>query len=172
MTGDILHKVLSKANRKLRLEGRSVLDNAGCHPPNIVSSNIKLVFLPPNTTSVLQPLDLGIIKTFKVHYRKFLMRFILSKIDTCSSATEVVKSVTILHAVRWVAEAWKNVGEMTVKKCFRRAGILKQDFRIVNLPSEEDPFADLDDSVDNNDAEDELTHLINVVQGQDIVYVP
>ena len=95
------------------------------------------------------------------------MRFVLSKIDTCSSASEVVKSVTILHAVRWVAEAWKNVSELTVKKCFHKAGILEQDFTIVQLPSETDPFADLDDSADNSDAEDELLHLMNAVQGSD-----
>ena len=170
MTGDILHKVLSKANRKLRLESRSVLllmDNAGCHPPDMFFSNIKIVFLPANTTSVLQPLDLGIIKTFKVHYRKFLMKFVLSKIDTCSNASQVVKSVTILHAVRWVAEAWKYVSEITVKKCFRQAGILKQDFSVVDLPSEADPFADLDETSDSGHAEEELTHLMNAVQGQD-----
>ena len=147
MTGDILQKVLSTVNKQLNQRGRSVLlflDNAGCHPPHMNFSNIKIVFLPPNTTSVLQPLDLGIIKTFKVHYRKFLMRFVLSKIDTCASASEVVKSVTILHAVRWVAEAWKNVHELTIKKCFRKAGILAQDFTIVQLPSQSDPFTDLE----------------------------
>ena len=95
------------------------------------------------------------------------MKFVLSKIDTCSNASEVVKSVTILHAVRWVAEAWKYVSEITVKKCFRRASILKQDFSIVDLPSEADPFADLDETADSGHEEEELTHLINAVQGQD-----
>jgi len=52
--------------------------------------------------SVLQPLDLGIIKNFKVHYRKLLLCHILSKIEECNTASEVVQSVTILNAVmRW-----------------------------------------------------------------------
>ena len=132
MTSDILQKVLSKVNQQLGQSDRSVLlllDNAGCHPPDMNFSNIKI--WPANTTSVLQPLDLGIIKMFKVHYQKFLMRFVLSKIGTYSSASEVVKSVTILHAVRWIAEAWKNVNELTIKKYFRKAGVLEQDFTIV-----------------------------------------
>ena len=33
-------------------------------------SNIKLLFFPPNTISKLQPLDQGIIRTFKTYYRK------------------------------------------------------------------------------------------------------
>ena len=67
MTGDILHKILSDFNHKMIQQKRSVLlfmDNAGCHPHDIEGkyNNIKIVFLPPNTTSKLQPLDLGVIQ--------------------------------------------------------------------------------------------------------------
>ena len=70
MSGDIMHKLLSKLNTRLRKESRSItlfMDNAGCHPEDVASkySNVKVVFLPPNTTSVLQPLDLGIITKFQ-----------------------------------------------------------------------------------------------------------
>lgn len=82
-------------------------------------SNIKIVFLPANTTSVLQPLDLRIIKALKVYYRTL--------VETCSSASKVVKSVTILHAVRWVGEALNNVSEHTLKNVFRKARILGEE---------------------------------------------
>ncbi|GBM92771.1 hypothetical protein AVEN_15297-1 [Araneus ventricosus] len=35
---------------------------------------IELVFLPPNSTCVLQPLDQGIIQNFKATYRKLLLQ--------------------------------------------------------------------------------------------------
>ena len=40
-----------------------------------------LVFLPPNATSVVQPLDQGIIASFKIQYKKKLLRWVLSKYD-------------------------------------------------------------------------------------------
>ena len=62
-----------------------LLDNAGCHPHDIEGkySNIKVIWLPANTTSKLQPLDLGIIQNFKTYYRKLLLKYVLSKIDEC-----------------------------------------------------------------------------------------
>ena len=71
MTGTILHNVLEKLKHRLKRNKRSILllmDNDGCHPADVKGkfSNIKIVFLPANTTSMLQPLDLGIIQNFKI----------------------------------------------------------------------------------------------------------
>jgi hypothetical protein len=48
-----------------------ILDNfTGHHLAELdIPTNIELLFLPPNTTTILQPLDAGIIKKFKTHYR-------------------------------------------------------------------------------------------------------
>ena len=75
---DIMEKMLEKLNYIMMLENRNVLlflDNATAHPENLVGkySSIKIVFLPKNTTSRLQPLDAGIIKNFKVKYRYYVM---------------------------------------------------------------------------------------------------
>lgn len=53
----------------------------------------------------------------------------------------------------------------TIQKCFRKAGILDQDFSIVkraNLP-DHDPFEDLDEEANTSD----LQALISQVQGED-----
>ena len=114
--------------------------------PNVLS-HIKICFLPANTTSQLQPLDLGIIQNFKVHYRRFLLRYVLSTIDECERASEVANVVNILIAVRCIAQAWKEVTAETVYKCFRKAGILVMEVVSCDI-GDEDPFADIDENDD------------------------
>ena len=66
MQVEIMEKVLETMNRQMVKEERNVilvLDNAIVHPTSLVDkfTNIKVVFLPKNTTSRLQPLNAGII---------------------------------------------------------------------------------------------------------------
>ena len=163
MSGEILDEVLTKLNCCLSLCSRSMvllMDNARCHPHELKGkySNIKIIFLSPNTTSHIQPLDLGIIQNFKVHYRKLLLRSVLSKIDeTNDSASQIVKSVSVLKAIRWVAEAWDSVKEETIMKCFRKSGITGTTFSVVSRSYEdEDPFDDVE-------AQEELHNLVDQI---------
>ena len=66
MNTEIMSEVLSKLNRYLKRQKRNIflfMDNAPCHPESLqhIFSNIKIVFLPKNTTSKTQLLDAGII---------------------------------------------------------------------------------------------------------------
>ena len=99
MTNTIMDSILKTMNRKMLSQKCHILlfmDNAGCHPEELCASgrysNIKVCFLPPNTMSVLQPLDLGIINTFKIHYRRYFLKYVTSKIDECERASDVAKS--------------------------------------------------------------------------------
>jgi hypothetical protein len=81
MTSLVFSEWLEKFNNliKLRKATRKVLllvDNASGHNlPICEISNVKVVYLTQNATSVLQPLDAGIIRTFKSYYRKSLVNF-------------------------------------------------------------------------------------------------
>lgn len=47
-----------------------VIGNVPAHPVNLgdLCDNVKVVFLPPNTTSLLQPMDYGAMKAFMSYY--------------------------------------------------------------------------------------------------------
>ena len=67
---------LKRVNHQMRTQNRKILlfmDNCGAHP-HLDLSHIELAFLPPNTTSKLQPMDAGIIQATKMTYRKMLLR--------------------------------------------------------------------------------------------------
>ncbi|XP_060872747.1 tigger transposable element-derived protein 6-like [Metopolophium dirhodum] len=90
-----------------------VLDNCTAHP-NISLKNIKLEFLPPNTTSLIQPLDMGVIQNLKVKYRATLVNYILEKIEdnlleSKSTAIDISKKINILQAIQFISDSWRDL---------------------------------------------------------------
>ncbi|GBN02963.1 Aminopeptidase O [Araneus ventricosus] len=84
MTAGIWEKTLrrwdlnfSKQKRKVAL----IADNCTAYCTVDGLKSIELVFLPPNSTCVLQPLGQGIIQNFKATYRKLLLQDMISAID-------------------------------------------------------------------------------------------
>ncbi|XP_025205101.1 tigger transposable element-derived protein 6-like [Metopolophium dirhodum] len=136
MTTEIMEQWLRYFNADMRSQNRNVLmflDNAACHP-KIELSNMKILMLPPNTTSITQPMDQGVIYTFKSYYRKFLLQSLLCKMDNCSSAHQFAKSISVLDAVNWIALACNNVKAECVRNCFRKAGFLSNEGTNIDLP--------------------------------------
>jgi hypothetical protein len=57
-------------------------ENCAAHSPDTFSlRNVKVVFYPPNCTSIVQPLDLVVIKCFKQVYRKQLVQMTVCVMD-------------------------------------------------------------------------------------------
>ena len=54
-----------------------MLNNCGAHPELLKKDNVVALRMPPNKTSLIQPIDQGVIHSLKCHYRgEFLRRFI------------------------------------------------------------------------------------------------
>ena len=126
MTSGIYQRWLQNFDRRMQRQNRQVLlllDNAPSHPKDVNLSNVKVVFLPANTTSKLQPLDQGIIKAIKTIYRKRLLQFVLAKMERGEDVMTLSKCVSVLDAIHWINTAVQQVRSTTVKKCFLRCGI-------------------------------------------------
>ena len=110
MDSELMEEILRTFNRKCAAEDRKILlfiDNAQSHPESFIDcfSHVKIVFLPKNTTSKLQPLDAGIIKNFRVFYRKRLLQHVLTRIKPGSKASDVISNVNLLKSIGWVMDA-------------------------------------------------------------------
>ncbi|GBM56296.1 Tigger transposable element-derived protein 6 [Araneus ventricosus] len=155
MTTEIISDWLVELDSKMKKQKRKIIlfmDNATSHPDDLKFKNINLVFLPPNTISMLHPLDQGIICSFKVGYRKLLLRHVLSQISSCKSSKELVKSISVLDAISWTMSALKKVEPGCVLKCFKKAGFLSTSEVATDSTSEksEKELADLVVNLDSN----------------------
>ena len=87
MRSDIFEEWLKYTNNIFRVQNRKILllvDNASSHinPDELNLSHMKVKFLPSNTTAHLQPMDVGIINSFKAIYKQHYIRHILYQFDT------------------------------------------------------------------------------------------
>lgn len=87
--------------------------------------NIKIVFLPANTISVLQPRDQGIISSSKRFYRQEISLKILQSLDEgIYKSDDLAKKITVLDAIHMAVGSWNRVSETTVKNCFKKDGFI------------------------------------------------
>ena len=112
---------LAEFNQEMRLENRHILlimDNAPSHAIEEFS-NIEMFYLPKNTTSLLQPLDMGIIKAFKNYYQNSLIqRLIEIEKDSIDAS---INDVDMLETLFLCSNAWESVTIDTIKNCFEKA---------------------------------------------------
>ena len=98
------------------------MDNAPCHLENFVVPywNTKVVFLPKNFTSRLQPVDAGIIRNCRIKHRKKLLKFVISQIDDNRKTSKIIQEADVLKEISWIKAAWEEVSGQAATNCFRK----------------------------------------------------
>ena len=111
-----------KSDRKVIL----LIDNFSAHELAVEDigkdlQNTRIICLPSNSISVLQPLDQGIIQNFKAYYRKYWLEYIL---DETEQEKDPLKTINILKAVRFLCKAWRlDVQLETIANCWKNSEI-------------------------------------------------
>ena len=141
---------LNYLNNKMKRQNRNIillLDNCPSHP-DIKLSNIKLVFLPKNTTSELQPLDMGVIAWLKSYYKRLLM----TQLRAMKDSKDFVNwsKVTIYAAVVNTKDSWKEMPAQTIVKCFKKCGIHSHIFENNSNQTDETPVIRESDEFDRS----------------------
>ena len=124
MTGEIHHQIMTKLNNEMRLSNRHILyvcDNASSHQVREYS-HIKFLMLPPNATSIMQPLDQGIILSAKRRYKKKLAERYLACVENNKDANSLLKALDIVQATNMIAASWRETSSTIIQNCFRKAG--------------------------------------------------
>lgn len=144
-----LDKDMKKKKKKIAL----LVDNCTPHnhPPKL--KNVSLFYFPPNCTSILQPLDLGIIKCFKGYYRKRIVQNVVFNLD---NKVENPFAVDVKNACDWIASSWKSVKQSTIRNCWKKASFFEgNDTGIVEAAE----VVDEEEECTTN-----LTSILNVFQ--------
>ncbi|XP_069964571.1 tigger transposable element-derived protein 1-like [Bactrocera oleae] len=96
-----------------------IVGNAPGHPC-LEHPNVQVVFLPHNTTSLIQLLEQGIVATFKKHYVKITFRYILEKLEKDGiSLTKVWKKSSISDCINHATAAITQIQQHTLNSCWK-----------------------------------------------------
>ena len=105
------------------------LDNCSAHPDasEISTDEGKIVayFFPPNVTSILQPMDQGVLETLKRRYKRDLMRYIVVEIDSNPNFSwdQFMKSIDFLNVIRMISAAWAPIETTLIQKSWKHLGL-------------------------------------------------
>lgn len=96
-----------------------IIDNAPCHTKEELISNCKqykTIFLPPNCTSIIQPMDQNAIRITKLFYKKSL----LSKIINADKDDYIkfLKDFTIKDCCCMLKRSWEKLSAAIIKTCW------------------------------------------------------
>lgn len=125
MTRVIFGEWVVALDRDMKQQGRNVcllLDNCSAHHiDNVRLTNVELRYFPPNCTSIVQPLDQGVIQSLKCAYRERLIQRILLN---ASSGRET--KVDLFMALQMMAAAWSAMRCSIIANCFKHAGFVEK----------------------------------------------
>ncbi|XP_003742240.1 tigger transposable element-derived protein 1-like [Galendromus occidentalis] len=110
------------AGKPLEFKVLLLMDNAGGHAQDLEYAGVRVEFLPPNTTSLIQPMDQGVIRAFKALYTRSVLQHLVRGMDVeeCFSMKEYWRSFTIAVCLEMIQGALSGMKAETVKASWKK----------------------------------------------------
>ena len=122
MTRSIFEDVLTIFDTQVNNKILIICDNFSGHKNINLNNliNIELLFLPKNSTGILQPLDLGIINLIKLSYKKKLTNKYLFDFKTDNMEKEIDLNWGLINLVN----SWKSIDSNHIINCFKKSKLI------------------------------------------------
>ena len=134
-----------------------LLDNAPAHlqEDELKSDDGSIItmYLPPNCTASIQPLDKNLIYSIKTKYRKALVKEILIESDR-EAVNNKLKSMNLKDVTFMINNAWENVSKTTIMNAWK--SLIKFDNNVSN-------------NVSNNISNNISNNVLNNVPNNDVI---
>jgi len=137
MTTDIFNQELKYLDSIFNRENRKIIlfvDNCSAHQVNYNLKNIKVEYLPANSTSVLQPLDQGIIWSLKSYFRSNLIKYMITILE---DGRDFKTNYNLQVAISLIQKSLSQVSKFTIINCFRKCWFPIEETIPIENPGEE-----------------------------------
>ena len=118
-----------------------LIDNCSAHPDELSSrdGSVTCMFLPTNTTSLIQPMDQEVLQAMKNRYkRKLLQKVICAQdLDHTQSIKDIVKLHTVKDALYMVCDAWDEASPESIRKAYNKLKIHSDNSQPNSEPEEQ-----------------------------------
>ncbi|XP_068224266.1 tigger transposable element-derived protein 1-like, partial [Palaemon carinicauda] len=153
--GPAVKKYLQERN--LPLKCLLCLDNVSAHSPGLEDDIIdqfkfiRVLYLPPNTTLIRQPMDQQVISNFKKLYTKHLFKqcFNVTQSTNLTSREFWRSHFNIVHCLKIMDQAWEGVTRRTLNSAWKKLwldAVSPRDFE--GFGSEPEPVLAVEEDVE------------------------
>lgn len=185
-----LTHIRSKTSKKVLL----IMDNCGPHGTALVDpqGQVKVVFLPPNCTSVYQPMDSGVIAMLKKNYRYKLLHKMFEIFDERQVLRENARAAKMALGTMGLKEGfsphvrdvmdicyevWSNIKPEQVRNCWRKSTLIDHNQSATTTTDNETVATDVtaaetvatdqSNNQHDNSVDDIFAEVVEFVEGHD-----
>ena len=108
-----------------------MLDNCCAHhdEEELISADGKVIvkFLPPNDTSLIQPMDQGVLVAIKQRYRRKILEELVFQDNHGTSLINFLRGIHLLKVSEMIAVSWNEIQPKTLRLSWRKIFPLEDD---------------------------------------------